>query len=430
MIPNDIYDVYHVQNNKRHPSGRFMVRNGQVHHLSDYHGHLQSTVPQGPVDEVSAKMIQNPPAGIEIASRGQVKGGHYLHGIKEQELEEMMPDPLHVKQHTPVLRPPPVFHYFRAGMDKAHLVEVKGNQGSIDGHPLTNDELELILQNIQKGVAKLRYRQHFLPQILKAEQNFRTLAKAEDLPDAEEVLKELEGLQALGHVSDKQIKALRSHIFEDKMTPGIGNKYAWEKHRAKNAPGVYASLDLNDFKSINDTYGHDAGDAAIKAFGRAAREAADETGTEGLKLFRPGGDEFTLHADHPERAASFLRALHSKLDAIPRVGGVHKLSVSAGLGHNFETADKALYEAKTGKYHDPKIKHRKFAVGDSPHLTHSLIPGSEGPVPVDTSSMPLANVPVGQTPTIKLPSDDLPQPATANHQPSLNPSPSSNRPLP
>jgi len=126
-----------------------------------------------------------------------------------------------------------------------------------------------------------------------------------------------------------------------------------------------------------------SGDGAIKAFGTAAREAADEA-TPGVgKLFRNGGDEFVAHFPSHEHAAAFSRALSQKLEKVAPVGGAHKLSMSFGFGPDMATADKALYEAKKQKV-NPQGQ-RAFKVGQVPNLAHSLMPGHEGPLPLHDS---------------------------------------------
>src|SRR6185436_21074154 len=146
--------------------------------------------------------------------------------------------------------------------------------------------------------------------------------------------------------------ALRRRVYEDPMNPGIGNKFAFQQHRAGgDKPGVYVSSDLNDFKSVNDLYGHDMGDQAIKATGQAAREAMDEVvGSDQGKLFRNGGDEYVAHVPTHEHAALFARKLREKLDAMVPISGQHKLSMSFGFGNDFGSADKALYHAKAQKH--------------------------------------------------------------------------------
>lgn len=49
-------------------------------------------------------------------------------------------------------------------------------------------------------------------------------------------------------------------------------------------------MDLDDFKRLNDTYGHYQGDRYLKALGQVLRE----TRTDRVNAFRFGGDEFCV----------------------------------------------------------------------------------------------------------------------------------------
>jgi GGDEF domain-containing protein len=180
---------------------------------------------------------------------------------------------------------------------------------------------------------------------------------------------------------------MTQHVYGDPMVPGLGNRKAWEEFRSKNKPGVYVGMDLNDLKSLND-HSHDMGDEAIRTYGRTLREAADEAAPGTGKLFRVGGDEMTAHFPSNEHAMQFARKLHEKLDALPPLGGVHKISTGMGFGTNPAQADQALLQAKTQKYHpgqeaiSERDRKRVFPVGKTPSMAHSLVPGSEGAVPL------------------------------------------------
>lgn len=68
-------------------------------------------------------------------------------------------------------------------------------------------------------------------------------------------------------------------------------------------------LDFNGLKLVNDTYGHDHGDALIAAFAKCLHEAVEEAGSE-AQLLREGGDEFIMLAageDSP-RCRQILKA--------------------------------------------------------------------------------------------------------------------------
>lgn len=61
-----------------------------------------------------------------------------------------------------------------------------------------------------------------------------------------------------------------------------------DKH--KGEPSVGALIDIDDFKYINDLYGHDAGDAALKTFAKVLEDNFGQLG----KVCRNGGDEFAV----------------------------------------------------------------------------------------------------------------------------------------
>lgn len=115
-------------------------------------------------------------------------------------------------------------------------------------------------------------------------------------------------------------------------------------------------LDLDDFKSINDTLGHPVGDGLIFAFAeRLAENVSDE-----VRISRFGGDEFLLFIDDVEDAEA-LRTMISQifaslLEPVDVAGNLMHIQVSAGavlmpvretsVDSLIVKADLALYKAK------------------------------------------------------------------------------------
>ena len=115
-----------------------------------------------------------------------------------------------------------------------------------------------------------------------------------------------------------------------------------------------AMLDINNFKSVNDTYGHRAGDDVLKAFSDLLSEIFDRE-----EVYRYGGDEFLIISRSRDLAAfrSKLRELNDKFREVHISGVQDYFSCSFGsVSAHPETlpdffdmvirADKLLYEAK------------------------------------------------------------------------------------
>ncbi|MGN0667538.1 MAG: diguanylate cyclase domain-containing protein [Huintestinicola sp.] len=112
-------------------------------------------------------------------------------------------------------------------------------------------------------------------------------------------------------------------------------------------------LDIDKFKSINDTYGHDVGDQVLS---RLVSVLDDEMRAVD-KVFRLGGDEFAVIMNRVTAAqAGFVKSIIKKINdtIMPGIDGLPPFSISAGvtfsvLGYNetvYHNADKALYCTK------------------------------------------------------------------------------------
>lgn len=186
-----------------------------------------------------------------------------------------------------------------------------------------------------------------------------------------------DALQATGYAVTAALVSLYAFIFaqraarqhghleglarRDPMT-GTGNRRQMEADLAEAVAGFEASgtgvavalLDLDHFKAINDTYGHDAGDRVIVSFASRVRECV--RGRD--RLYRFGGEEFVLLL-HDVDAAGAVAALEKVRRHIGMSlygpGGAVTVSIGAALLRRDEPwqpwlarADAALYAAKRG----------------------------------------------------------------------------------
>ncbi|WP_157519387.1 bifunctional diguanylate cyclase/phosphodiesterase [Modestobacter sp. Leaf380] len=118
--------------------------------------------------------------------------------------------------------------------------------------------------------------------------------------------------------------------------------------------GRLVALDLDDFKNVNDTWGHETGDQLLVRVGDRLAEAVGDTGT----VARSGGDEFVVllrpgAPDVPdllERA--FLQSFvldtgaHQQLFVVRASSGWVDLTTTSALPHALADADIALYTSK------------------------------------------------------------------------------------
>jgi diguanylate cyclase (GGDEF)-like protein len=142
----------------------------------------------------------------------------------------------------------------------------------------------------------------------------------------------------------------------DALTGLPNRRFLWEVGQAASSDAmVFAIVDIDHFKAVNDTFGHQAGDAVLRTVSRVMTSHLAEYGMVG----RLGGEEFALIANRAT-VAQVLPALEALVRAMATtpiiVSGVTiHVTVSAGVAvrATFESfdaayaaADMALYSAK------------------------------------------------------------------------------------
>lgn len=164
---------------------------------------------------------------------------------------------------------------------------------------------------------------------------------------------------ALALDSSRQRELLRTQADTDELT-GLLNRRAFNHrmdvliHRARltSTPLSLVELDIDDFKLINDRYGHAAGDAALIA----VAEALTRSVRDGEFVARIGGEEFAIILPDTDAGMSLTIADRCRRGATAEGYGGHPLTLSAGAAtyplHAIDAdgllraADSALYAAK------------------------------------------------------------------------------------
>jgi diguanylate cyclase (GGDEF)-like protein len=154
----------------------------------------------------------------------------------------------------------------------------------------------------------------------------------------------------------RAFKRSESQAATDPLT-GLDNRRSFENRVSEILAGgrsvALAFGDLDHFKKLNDTHGHDAGDRALRAFARTLRHAVRPDDL----VARWGGEEFVVVFPDTTReaAAHALERVQSELARVVAAGGIPPFTVSFGVSDRFDgdeleplvaAADRALLQAK------------------------------------------------------------------------------------
>lgn len=149
---------------------------------------------------------------------------------------------------------------------------------------------------------------------------------------------------------DQLTNVLNARGFADRLTQEL------ERNRRYPRPLALVYLDLDDFKVINDSHGHQTGDAVLRLVADAMRSSVRQTDVVG----RLGGDEFGVlmpetdaevaHAAAKRLAAGLRNVFRGTPTVTASMGVVSCSTTDASTDDLLRRADRAMYDAKrTGK---------------------------------------------------------------------------------
>lgn len=155
-----------------------------------------------------------------------------------------------------------------------------------------------------------------------------------------------------------------SHLKKDALT-GFFTRAAlesdaprlWDEYGGLYAANAVAMIDIDHFKHINDTYGHQTGDAIIRRVADVILRSLRRDDT----IIRYGGEEFLVILPNTDRAAAVhvMNRLRVECESLDMCECTENITVSIGvapetadsllsLNEQIALADSALYEAKRG----------------------------------------------------------------------------------
>ena len=174
----------------------------------------------------------------------------------------------------------------------------------------------------------------------------------------------LERKDELGEMSRYLIKMQQSlqKLVEQDLLTGLYNRRSGEKilkhvcedYAKHGTPFCVAIGDVDHFKNVNDTYGHECGDVALTELSARMKEHMRGHGF----VARWGGEEmlFVYNGIHLDRAASFMQELLEAIRSKPIVYGDVELNITMTFGltegnggkieHIVRDADEKLYRGK------------------------------------------------------------------------------------
>ena len=199
------------------------------------------------------------------------------------------------------------------------------------------DELGLLTQAFNGMMRKLRSSQNEIVQ-----DHMRLAEKNEELQRANEILAQLS-------ITDGLTKLHNHRYFQDHLTREI------KRVSRTEAPLALILLDIDDFKLLNDTYGHAAGDEVLVILAGIMNDSARESDL----IARYGGEEFVILMPNTDLAGAVHLAEKIRMavestrliigDTMKPVNTTISLGVAVFTGNRrefFTEADKALYQAK------------------------------------------------------------------------------------
>lgn len=200
---------------------------------------------------------------------------------------------------------------------------------------------------------------------LSSEEDFNKQMQAMNLGGDDFLTKPIKAghLVALVKSRLERLRILRSYMVRDSLTglfnhTSVRGRLAQEISRCERHDGKLAlvMIDLDDFKTVNDTYGHPTGDSVLKSLARLLKQRLRQSDVIG----RYGGEEFVsilLDADNDSayQVIDEIRHHFSEIQHYSSKQGIFKVTFSSGIAIYpeyssvqtlIDAADQALYQAK------------------------------------------------------------------------------------
>jgi len=174
---------------------------------------------------------------------------------------------------------------------------------------------------------------------------------------------QVEKLEQQSKIFEKRIQEVTAKSFQDALTK-LANRASFDEYFAKELVRFHhkqfdlaiSVIDLDDFKRINDTFGHTAGDKTLQVIAETLTKVMGKD----VFISRYGGEEFVIIFKDNDKITVMnkLNMLRKKVASLPFTFKGTRVSITLSIGvtliqrddivHSaFERADTALYRAKS-----------------------------------------------------------------------------------
>lgn len=203
---------------------------------------------------------------------------------------------------------------------------------------------------------------HFIASTLKQKTNFEDDQSNVLKTQLNDMTKKVSALQIQSQSFEKRLQEQQIKSMLDALTK-LNNRAAYDEHFAKEMVRYHHKkfklalviIDLDDFKRINDTYGHTAGDKTLQVIAKTLKTQLPKEAF----ISRYGGEEFVIifSGINKKDLINKLNVLREYIARLPFKFKNTKVSITTSIGVShikpddnvhtaFERADTALYQAK------------------------------------------------------------------------------------
>lgn len=217
--------------------------------------------------------------------------------------------------------------------------------------------------SLEKVKVDINIKLNSIAATLEKKSKFERLSQKALTTQLDDMAKKVKDLEVQSQKFEKKLAEQKRKSMQDALTK-LSNRAAFDEYFTKAMVRFHhkpfdlalAVIDIDDFKHINDNYGHTAGDKTLQVIANTIQKKVSDN----VFVARYGGEEFVLIYSNKEGPAltSELNLINKHIARLPFKFKSNKVSITLSIGFThitqndnihtaFERADQAMYKAKT-----------------------------------------------------------------------------------